>query len=104
MLDWIATFLTLISFALISYKNRYGFILQIIAAFFWISFGLTIHSYAIIFINLFMIAIAIKGWLNWQPSTRQILSHNKEGKASKEEIQRAVKKVLYGGNNDGSEW
>ena len=71
MLDWVATILTITSFTMITYKIRYGFIIQVIAAFFWIAFGLSVNSSAVIFINLFMMAVAVKGWIMWSKEVKE---------------------------------
>ena len=66
MIDWIATIITLISFYLISNKDRKGFPLQMLASVFWIYFGYSVNSSAVIFINILMFVIAVRGWRNWQ--------------------------------------
>jgi hypothetical protein len=64
--DWLAMALSLLAVWLLGNKNQLGFLVFIAANALWIVLGLTmIHSYGIVFGNLFFLVSNFRGYLKW---------------------------------------
>jgi nicotinamide riboside transporter PnuC len=65
--DWAAMALTFLSLYLLGNQSRTGFLIGIIANFFWFSYGYQTDSIANMFCSFVVICLQARGWNNWKP-------------------------------------
>lgn len=67
--DWAAMLFTFISLYLLGNRSRTGFLMGIIANFFWFSYGYLTASVANMFCSFVVICLQARGWYNWAEKT-----------------------------------
>ena len=65
--DWAAMAFTFLSLYLLGNQSRTGFLIGIIANFFWFSYGYQTDSIANMFCSFVVICLQARGWNNWKP-------------------------------------
>ena len=65
--DWAAMAFTFISLYLLGNRSRTGFLIGIIANFFWFSYGYQTDSIANMLCSFVVICLQTRGWKNWGP-------------------------------------
>jgi nicotinamide riboside transporter PnuC len=65
--DWAAMTFTFLSLYLLGNRSRIGFLIGIIANFFWFSYGYQTDSIANMFCSFVVICLQTRGWKNWGP-------------------------------------
>jgi nicotinamide riboside transporter PnuC len=68
--DWLATIAGLTGVYLIGSKNRYGFLVMMLASLSWMTVGFLIGSLALILGSTVFFALHLRGWLNWRRDAR----------------------------------
>ena len=63
--DWAATLFTFASLYLLGNKMRMGFLLGVLANFFWFSYGFMTDSIANMVCSTVIVLLQIRGWHNW---------------------------------------
>ena len=69
-IDWIATFAGLTGVYLIGNKNKYGFLIMMIASISWMTVGFMIQSLALILGSAVFFALHVRGWVRWRRDAR----------------------------------
>jgi hypothetical protein len=65
-IDWFATACGLIAVALLGNKNKFGFLVFMMASLSWITFGLYVGSYAIVTGSSIFFVMHLRGFLKWR--------------------------------------
>lgn len=65
-IDWLATVCGLTGVYLIGSKNRYGFLIMMIASLSWMTVGFMIESLALIIGSVVFFGLHVRGWINWR--------------------------------------
>ena len=65
-IDWFATACGLMAVALLSNKNKFGFLIFMMASVSWITFGLYVGSYAIVTGSSIFFVMHFRGFLKWR--------------------------------------
>lgn len=68
--DWIATVAGLTGVYLIGSKNKYGFLVMMIASVSWMTVGFMIQSLALIFGSVVFFSLHVRGWVKWRRDAR----------------------------------
>jgi len=71
-IDWLATVAGLTGVYLIGSKNRYGFLIMMIASLSWMTVGFLIGSVALILGSGVFFALHVRGWMKWQRDAREL--------------------------------
>ena len=71
-IDWLATVCGLTGVYLIGSKNRYGFLVMMIASLSWMTVGFLIGSLALIVASVIFFALHGRGWLNWRRDEKEL--------------------------------
>jgi nicotinamide riboside transporter PnuC len=71
-IDWLATVAGLTGVYLIGSKNRYGFLIMMIASLSWMTVGFLIGSLALILGSGVFFALHVRGWMKWQRDAREL--------------------------------
>lgn len=71
-IDWLATVCGLTGVLLLGNKNKYGFLIFMMASASWISFGVLTGSYAVILGSSIFLVMHLRGWLKWRSDERKI--------------------------------
>jgi hypothetical protein len=71
-IDWLATVCGLTGVYMIGNKNRYGFLIMMIASLSWMSVGFMIWSFALILGSGVFFALHLRGWMKWQRDARKL--------------------------------
>ena len=64
-IDWLATVCGLTGVYLLGNKNKYGFLVFMMASLSWIAVGIFIGSFAIIIGSSIFFIMHLRGWFNW---------------------------------------
>lgn len=65
-LDWIAMGLSVLAVWMLGNRNKYGFIVFIVANLMWIAISYTLlHSYGVILGNVFFVVSNTRGYMRW---------------------------------------
>ena len=64
-IDWLATFCGLGAVFLLSNKNKIGFLVFMMASASWVTFGLIVGSWAIVFGSSVFFFMHLRGFLKW---------------------------------------
>lgn len=64
--DWLATVAGLTGVYLIGSKNKYGFLIMMIASLSWMTVGFMIQSMALILGSAVFFSLHVRGWLRWK--------------------------------------
>ena len=70
-IDWLATVCGLTGVYLIGSKNRYGFLVMMLASLSWMTVGFLIGSLALILGSTVFFGLHFRGWINWRRDVRQ---------------------------------
>jgi nicotinamide riboside transporter PnuC len=65
-IDWLATVCGLTGVYLIGSKNRYGFLIMMIASLSWMTVGFMIQSLALMIGSAVFFGLHVRGWINWR--------------------------------------
>ena len=65
-IDWLATVCGLTGVYLIGSKNRYGFLVMMMASLSWMTVGFLIDSLALIAGRAVFFGLHVRGWINWR--------------------------------------
>ena len=65
-IDWFATFCGLAAVLFLGNKNKYGFLIFMMASSGWITFGLIVGSWAIVFGSSIFFFMHLRGFLKWR--------------------------------------
>lgn len=71
-IDWLATFCGLTGVYLIGSKNRYGFLIMMIASLSWMAVGFIIESLALILGSGVFFGLHMRGWFRWRRDARDV--------------------------------
>ena len=64
--DWLATLAGLTGVYLLGSKNRFGFLVMMIASVSWFVVGLLIGSWALSLGSVVFFSLHVRGWIRWQ--------------------------------------
>ena len=70
-IDWLATVCGLTGVYLLGNKNKYGFLVFMMASLSWIAVGVFIGSFAIIIGSLIFFIMHLRGWFSWSRSEQE---------------------------------
>ncbi len=70
-IDWLATVAGLSGVYLIGSKNKYGFLIMMVASISWMSVGFMIGSLALILGSAVFFSLHVRGWLSWKRDERE---------------------------------
>ncbi|MFL6468374.1 MAG: hypothetical protein ACJ72Z_10500 [Pyrinomonadaceae bacterium] len=65
-IDWFATACGLMAVALLSNKNKFGFLIFMMASLSWITFGLIVGSWAVVTGSSIFFVMHFRGFLKWR--------------------------------------
>lgn len=68
--DWIATVAGLTGVYLIGSKNKFGFLIMMVASLSWMAVGFMIGSLALILGSTVFFSLHVRGWLKWNQEAR----------------------------------
>jgi nicotinamide riboside transporter PnuC len=71
-IDWLATFCGLTGVYLIGSKNKYGFLIMMMASLSWMAVGFMIGSLALILGSSVFFGLHVRGWLKWRRDAREL--------------------------------
>ena len=71
-IDWLATVCGLAGVYLIGSKNKYGFLIMMIASLSWMAVGFMIGSLALILGSSVFFGLHVRGWLKWKRDAREL--------------------------------
>ncbi|MEO8574694.1 MAG: nicotinamide mononucleotide transporter [Pyrinomonadaceae bacterium] len=71
-IDWLATVCGLTGVYLIGSKNRYGFLIMMMASLSWMVVGFMISSTALIFGSGVFFGLHVRGWMKWRRDEREL--------------------------------
>ena len=71
-IDWLATVCGLAGVFLLGNKNRWGFLIFMVAIASWVSFGFITGSYAVILGSSTFFFMHLRGWLRWRRDEKNI--------------------------------
>lgn len=71
-MDWLATLCGLTGVYLIGSKNRYGFLIMMMASLSWMAVGFMISSIALIFGSGVFFGLHVRGWMKWRRDAREL--------------------------------
>ena len=71
-IDWFATLCGLAAIFLLGNKNKYGFLVFMMASLSWVTFGLYVGSYAIVTGSSIFFIMHFRGWLKWRRDEREL--------------------------------
>ena len=71
-IDWFATICGLTAVFLLGNKNKYGFLVFMMASASWVTFGLLIGSFAVVLGSTIFFIMHFRGWLKWRRDEREI--------------------------------
>jgi len=70
-IDWFATACGLIAVLLLGNKNKFGFLIFMMASVSWITFGLHVGSYAIVTGSTIFLIMHFRGFLKWRRDEKE---------------------------------
>ena len=70
-IDWLATVCGLMGVYLLGNKNKYGFLVFMLASLSWIAVGVFVGSFAIIIGSAIFFIMHLRGWFNWSRSEQE---------------------------------
>ena len=71
-IDWLATVCGLTGVYLLGNKNKYGFLVFMMASASWITFGVLTGSVAVIIGSSIFLIMHFRGWLSWRRDERNM--------------------------------
>ena len=69
-IDWVATVCGLTGVYLIGSKNRYGFLIMMVASLSWLTVGVFIWSLPLMLGSAVFFCLHIRGWINWKKEAK----------------------------------
>jgi len=69
-IDWVATVAGLTGVYLIGNKNKFGFLIMMIASLSWMAVGFLIGSLALILGSAVFFSLHLRGWIKWRREAR----------------------------------
>ncbi len=70
-IDWFATCCGLAAVLLLGNKNKFGFLIFMLASLSWITFGLYVGSYAIVTGSSIFFIMHLRGFVKWRRDERE---------------------------------
>ncbi|CAN5288345.1 nicotinamide mononucleotide transporter [soil metagenome] len=70
-IDWLATACGLAGVFLLGNKNKYGFLVFMMASASWVTFGFLVGSLAVILGSSTFFVMHLRGWLKWRRDERE---------------------------------
>lgn len=70
-IDWLATACGLTGVFLLGNKNKYGFLIFMMASASWVTFGVMTGSLAVIIGSTIFFVMHFRGWLKWRRDERE---------------------------------
>jgi nicotinamide riboside transporter PnuC len=70
-IDWLATVCGLTGVFLLGNKNKWGFLIFMVASASWVTFGFLIGSYAVILGSSTFFVMHFRGWLKWRREEKE---------------------------------
>ena len=70
-IDWLATACGLAAVFLLGNKNKIGFLVFMMASASWVTFGLIVGSWAVVFGSSVFILMQFRGWMKWRRDERE---------------------------------
>ena len=71
-IDWLATVCGLTGVYLIGNKNRYGFLIMMVASLSWMTVGFIIGSLALMAGSTVFFGLHVRGWMKWRRDQRDL--------------------------------
>jgi nicotinamide riboside transporter PnuC len=71
-IDWLATIAGLSGVYLLGSRNRYGFLVMMIASLSWMTVGFLINSLALILGSVVFFSLHLRGYLAWRRNERSV--------------------------------
>lgn len=71
-IDWLATAAGLSGVYLLGSKNRYGFLVMMVASLSWMTVGFLINSIALILGSVVFFSLHLRGYLAWRRNERNV--------------------------------
>jgi hypothetical protein len=71
-IDWLATVCGVTGVLLLGNKNKYGFLIFMVASASWVSFGVLTSSLAVIIGSSIFFFMHLRGWLKWRRDEREV--------------------------------
>ena len=71
-IDWLATVCGLTGVYMIGSKNRYGFLVMMMASLSWMTVGFLIDSLALIAGSAVFFGLHVRGWFNWRKGAENL--------------------------------
>jgi hypothetical protein len=71
-IDWLATVCGLTGVYLLGNKNKYGFLIFMMASASWITFGVLTGSWAVVVGSSIFLFMHFRGWLSWSRAERNM--------------------------------
>jgi nicotinamide riboside transporter PnuC len=68
--DWLATMAGLTGVYLLGSKNRYGFLVMMVASLSWLTVGIFIGSLPLMLGSVVFFSLHVRGWLKWKREAR----------------------------------
>ena len=69
-IDWVATVAGLTGVYLIGNKNKFGFLIMMVASLSWMTVGFMIGSLALILGSTVFFSLHVRGWIKWKKEAR----------------------------------
>ncbi len=69
-IDWVATVAGLTGVYLIGNKNKFGFLIMMIASLSWMTVGFMVQSLALILGSGVFFSLHVRGWIKWRREAR----------------------------------
>jgi nicotinamide riboside transporter PnuC len=70
-IDWFATLCGLTAVLFLGNKNKYGFLIFMMASLSWVTFGLIVGSWAVVFGSTIFFFMHLRGFLKWRRDERE---------------------------------
>lgn len=70
-IDWLATVCGLTAVLLLGNKNKIGFLVFMMASASWVTFGLIVGSWAVVFGSTIFFFMHLRGFLKWRRDERE---------------------------------
>jgi len=65
IIEILASLGVIVSFLLISFKEKLGFLIGILAQTLWILYGIYYHQWAFTIMSIFLFGVCVWGYINW---------------------------------------
>ena len=82
-IDWVATACGLAGVFLLGNKNRWGFLIFMVASASWVTFGYITGSYAVILGSSTFFFMHLRGWVRWRRDEKDLEVRSAEATVAK---------------------